>query len=145
MGSGERKLRAFMTDAIFSIKHRYAERIYSGHKSVELRWTAPKTPIEQAWIYETAPVKRITGWFEPGLIHPPMDCEALLERFGEDKCLGMQVIGTKEERLQAMIEALGDKPLHAISIKRAQRIRPVELRFRPPQSWMYCRKTEKLG
>ena len=134
-----------MTDAIFSIKQCYAERIYSGHKCVELRRTAPKTPIERAWIYETAPVKRITGWFEPGLIYPPMDCEALLKRFGEEKCLGMQVAGTKDERLQAMIEALGDKLLHAISIKRAYMIRPVELRFRPPQSWMYCRKTEKLG
>ncbi|MEI6104221.1 MAG: hypothetical protein WCP70_09780 [Methanothrix sp.] len=44
-----------------------------------------------------------------------------------------------------MIEALGDKPLRAISIKRANRIRPVELRIRPPQSWMYCREAEKLG
>jgi predicted transcriptional regulator len=61
-----------MTDAIFSIKHRYAEHIYSGHKCVELRRTTPKMPIERAWIYETAPVKMVTGWFEPGLIHPPM-------------------------------------------------------------------------
>jgi predicted transcriptional regulator len=76
-----------MTDAIFSIKHRYAECIYSGHKCVELRRTAPKTPIERAWIYETAPVKKVTGWFEPGLIFPAMDCKALLERFGEEKCL----------------------------------------------------------
>jgi hypothetical protein len=134
-----------MTDAIFSIKHRYAERIYSGHKCVELRRTAPKTPIERAWIYETAPVKRVTGWFEPGLIYPAMDCEALLERFGEEKCLGIKVFGTKEERLLAMTTALGDKPLHAISIKRAQRIRPVELCIRPPQSWMYCRKMATLG
>ena len=134
-----------MTDAIFSIKHRYAERIYSGHKCVELRRTAPKTPIERAWIYETALVKRVTGWFEPGLIHPPMDCEALLERFGEEKCLGIKVAGTKDERLLAMIEALGDKPLHAISIKIAHRISPVELRIRPPQSWMYCRKMATLG
>ncbi len=131
-----------MTDAVFSIKHRYAERIYSGQKCVELRRTAPKTPIERAWIYETAPVKKVTGWFEPGLIYPAMDCEALLEKFGEEKCLGMQVAGTDEERLLAMIKALGDRPLRAISIKRAQRISPVELRIRPPQSWMYCRKKE---
>ena len=132
-----------MTDAIFSIKHRYAERIYSGHKCVELRRTAPKTPIERAWIYETAPVKRVTGWFEPGPIYPAMDCEALMESFGEEKCLGIKVAGTDEERLLAMTTALGDKPLHAISIKRAHRIRPVELRIRPPQSWMYCRKMAK--
>ena len=134
-----------MTDAIFSIKHRYAKRIYSGHKCVELRRTAPKSPIERAWIYETAPVKRVTGWFEPGLIYPAMDCEALLERFGEEKCLGIKVAGTREERLLAMIEALGAKPLHAICIKRAQRISPVELRIRPPQSWMYCRNMATLG
>jgi hypothetical protein len=134
-----------MTDAIFSIKHRYAELIYSGHKCVELRRMAPKSPIERAWIYETAPVKRVTGWFEPGLIYPAMDCEALLERFGEEKCLGIKVAGTKDERLLAMIEALGDRPLHAISIERARRISPVELRIRPPQSWMYCRNMEMPG
>jgi hypothetical protein len=32
--------------------------------------------------------------------------------------------------------------LHAIIIKRAHRISPVELRIRPPQSWMYCKKME---
>ncbi len=74
-----------------------------------------------------------------------MDCEVLRERFGEEKCLGMQIAGTKEERLLAMIEALGGKPLHAICIERAHRISPVELRFRPPQSWMYCRKMARLG
>ena len=74
-----------------------------------------------------------------------MDCEALLERFGEEKCLGIKVAGTREERLLAMIEALGEKPLHAISIKRVHRISPVELRIRPPQSWMYCGKMEIPG
>jgi len=74
-----------------------------------------------------------------------MDCEALLEQFGEEKCLGIKVAGTKDERLLAMIEALGDRPLHAISIERAQRISPVELRIRPPQSWMYCKKMATLG
>jgi hypothetical protein len=87
-------------------------------------------------------VKRVTGWFEPGQIYPAMDCEALLERFGEEKCLGIKIAGTKEERLLAMIAALGDRPLHAIIIKRAHRISPVELRIRPPQSWMYCKKME---
>jgi len=67
------------------------------------------------------------------------------ESFGEEKCLGMQTAGTKDERLLAMIEALGDKPLHAISIKRAHRISPVELRIRPPQSWMYCKMMEMPG
>ena len=89
-----------MTDAIFSIKHRYAERIYSGHKCVELRRTAPKSPIVQAWIYEISPVKKVTGWFEPSQIYPAMDYKALLERFGEEKYLGMQIIGTKEGRLR---------------------------------------------
>jgi len=51
---------------------------------------------------------------------------------GEEKCLGMQVAGTDEKQLRAMIEGLGDRPLHAISIKRAHRISPVELRIRPP-------------
>ena len=60
----------------------------------------------------------------------------------EEKCLGIKVSGTKEERLLAMIEALGDRPLHAISIKKAHRISPVELRIRPPQSWMYGKRLD---
>ncbi|MCX6678910.1 MAG: hypothetical protein NTX42_00895 [Methanothrix sp.] len=55
------------------------------------------------------------------MIYPAMDCKPLLEWFGEEECLGKQVAGTDEERLLAMIEALGDKPLHAISIKGAHR------------------------
>ena len=48
-----------------------------------------------------------------------------MERFGGEKCLGMQITGTKEERLLAMIEVMDVKPLYAISIKSAHRIRPV--------------------
>lgn len=68
-----------MTDAIFSIKHRCAERTCSDHKCVELRRTAPKKPIVWAWIYETAPVKKVTGWIESGMIYPAMDRKALLD------------------------------------------------------------------
>ncbi len=46
-----------------------------------------------------------------------MDCEALQEWFGEEKSPGMEIAWTDEERLLEMIEALGEKPLHAISKK----------------------------
>ena len=39
----------------------------------------------------------------------------------------------QEERLLAMILALGDKPLRAISIKSSQKNTPAELRIRPPK------------
>jgi hypothetical protein len=67
-----------------------------------------------------------------------MDCEALQEWFGEEKSLRMEIFGTDKERLLEMIEALGEKPLHAIS-KKSPRINLVKLRIQPLQSWIYCK------
>lgn len=57
-----------MTDAIFSIKPYFADAILDGSKTVELRKVAPKRPVERAWIYATAPVMHIIGYFRPGQI-----------------------------------------------------------------------------
>lgn len=54
---------------ILSIKPKWAELIYSGKKTIEWRKSFPKTEkvlgesIEKVLLYETAPVKKITGFF----------------------------------------------------------------------------------
>ena len=55
---------------ILSIKPKWAELIYSGKKTIEWRKSFPKLnsyedfKIEKVFLYETAPVKKITGYFE---------------------------------------------------------------------------------
>lgn len=55
---------------ILSIKPKWAELIYSGKKTIEWRKSWPKynmfefQKIEKVFLYETAPVKMITGFFE---------------------------------------------------------------------------------
>ena len=50
---------------ILSIKPKWAELIYSGKKTIEWRKSFPKRKnIECVYLYETAPVKKVTGSFK---------------------------------------------------------------------------------
>lgn len=52
---------------ILSIKPKWAEKIYSGEKTIEWRKGEPKLARNNGatvYIYETAPVSKITGFFE---------------------------------------------------------------------------------
>ena len=51
-------------DIIISIKHEFAQKIYHGTKTFELRKHEPKIkPGTRCWIYEPMPVGKITGYF----------------------------------------------------------------------------------
>lgn len=56
-----------MSTFVFSIRHEFAERIYSGEKTVELRSVLPANPPLKAGdsvaLYETKPIGEITGGF----------------------------------------------------------------------------------
>jgi len=55
--------------AIFlSLHPRFARLIYSGVKRAELRRVGPARTVRVAYIYETAPVGRVTGWIRFGKI-----------------------------------------------------------------------------
>ena len=54
-------------ELIISIRHKYAERIYSGEKTYELRKREPKIKEgTRCWIYEPLPKGKITGYFYYG-------------------------------------------------------------------------------
>lgn len=53
---------------VISIKPKYAELIYSGEKTVELRKCRPNDDYEGAYLYETSPVKELTGIIKYGSI-----------------------------------------------------------------------------
>lgn len=50
---------------IISIKPKWAQKIYSGEKTIEWRKTRPSMliPREKIYIYETAPISQVTGYF----------------------------------------------------------------------------------
>jgi len=49
---------------ILSIHPKWAEKIYSGEKTIEWRKNTPNADfIEKVFLYETAPVHKITGFF----------------------------------------------------------------------------------
>jgi predicted transcriptional regulator len=54
-----------MRPILLSIKPRFAEAIYSGQKTIELRKRRPRIIGEGAtvFLYETTPVKQVTGYF----------------------------------------------------------------------------------
>lgn len=54
-------------DIIISIRHEFAENIYAGEKTYELRKHQPNAPMGTwCWIYEPTPVGKITGFFSYG-------------------------------------------------------------------------------
>ena len=139
---------------ILSIKPKYAELIYSGKKSVEWRHTYPKKNFSWSdcvYIYETAPVKRVTGYFNVNpIIEPLYFHREFLDRndFYAD--------GVKKEFEkwgQVSIDELKKyaerSPVYGWHIVKAERfITQVHLNWfhmkRPPQSWQYLYKTNNI-
>jgi predicted transcriptional regulator len=56
-----------MSVFVFSMRPGYAEKIYAGEKTVEIRTILPRHPAiapgDAILIYETKPVGKVTGWF----------------------------------------------------------------------------------
>ena len=56
-----------MKNIILSIHPKWAEKIYSGEKTVEWRKTVPhklKAASRKVFLYETSPVCKVTGYFD---------------------------------------------------------------------------------
>lgn len=132
-------------DIILSIKPEWAAKIYSGEKIVEWRKTKPKKlrDYDYVFLYETAPVKKITGFLELYGIAKKVKINNLSKRhplitYG---CLD------KEE----LNRYAGGKTVYAWLIKKTVRFRSEDLKKigfgleefgvkKAPQSWVYCKK-----
>lgn len=49
---------------ILSIHPKWAKLIYEGKKTLELRKTIPLKNVERVYLYETAPICKVTGFFK---------------------------------------------------------------------------------
>ena len=129
-----------MTDIILSIHPKWAEKIYSGEKTIEVRktqpdWEKPESADDLViYLYETTPIKKVTGLVFLTWVH---EAENPAEYFGGDvknSCL------TKKE----LLKYSNGKKLYFWKIKDPYKFdTPIDLKGSVPQSWRYLREGER--
>lgn len=118
-----------------SIKPRYAEKIFSGEKTVELRKVVPRSLEEMVIVYESSPVMAITGAFyvDQIVVKNKMELwpdvhdkacvswEEYIDYFTDrEKAIGIYIKDPVKFTAGLSLETLRD-----------------EVDFRPPQSFQY--------
>lgn len=127
---------------LISIRPRFAEMIFAGSKTVELRRVCPKVAVgDLALVYVSSPAKELRGSFEVGRIVSGSPT-ALWKKVGDKS-------GVTRAEFFAYFK--GKKLAHALVIKRAWPLpAPVGLKalrrrnggFRPPQNFHYLNRNE---
>lgn len=139
----------FPSSIILSLKPVYANKIYSGEKEWEFRkaFCIARVDVDKnvkVFIYETAPVKKITGWFTVDLdsaVPVPDGLNVMWRHLKDER------IGINEEEFRAYFNKPGFA--HAWHIGNVKKfVEPVDpykegYWSRPPQS--YCRIKEELA
>ena len=131
-----------MTPILFSLKPRFAELIFAGEKTVELRRRiAPTMKGREAFIYVSSPVCMIRGGFRVSRVWTG-DPESV---WNEVSCR----TGVAKAEYDAYYEGCGVAHALALSdvwtrndppgIEGFRRVLPG---FQPPQSWRYAREQE---
>lgn len=139
---------------ILSIKPKYAELIYSGKKTVEWRHTYPKKNFywwDCVYIYETAPVKRVTGYFKVNPIIAPIYFD--VDFLDRNDFYATNVKKNFEKWGQVSIDQLKKyserSPVYGWQIVKYERyictesINWLNLK-RPPQSWQYLNTNKEV-
>jgi predicted transcriptional regulator len=127
---------------LISIRPRFAEMIFAGSKTVELRRVCPRISSgDLALVYVSSPTKELQGAFEVGKV------------ISATPSVLWRKIGKKSGITRAEFFAYfqGKTEAHALVIKRAWKL-PVSIcltnlrrrkgGFRPPQSFHYLKRNE---
>jgi predicted transcriptional regulator len=127
---------------LISIRPRFAEMIFAGSKTVELRRVCPQVSVgDLALVYVSSPTKELCGSFEVGKILTGSPT-ALWNKVGQKS-------GITHAEFFAYFK--GKKQAHALVIKRAWRLpEPIGLKalrgstggFRPPQNFHYLNRND---
>ena len=125
---------------LISIRPRFADLIFAGSKTVELRRVCPKVSAgDLALVYVSSPVKELRGSFEVGKILTASP-SALWKKIGDKSGV---------TRAEYFAYFKGKKQAHALVITRAWQLQsPVCLNtlrkskggFRPPQNFHYLNR-----
>ena len=121
---------------LLSIHPKWAAKIYSGKKTIEWRKSIPKENfIEKVFLYETSPVKAITGFFTLREIpfYLVSSICAQPEMILEAGCVPLFDLVKYRANVDCIYGWMIDK---ATKFKEPLTINHMSLK-RPPQSWQY--------
>ncbi len=123
-----------VTDILMSIRPVYAEAIFAGTKTVELRRRRPSfSEGSRVLVYSSSPHRELKGTFEVGGILAD-DPDALWAAVSKQA-------GIDRETYDAYFA--GCVTAYAIEIRNPKRIEPARLYIRPPQSYLFLRSRER--
>lgn len=125
-----RKVRAPKV-VVMSIKPKYAKAIYEGRKQWEFR-KAPPPLYQRIYIYESAPVSKVTGWlyFSESVTGIPV---AVWDIVKDNRCFTKNLTGISLPELQAYA---GKKLVTALRVFEPTRCEhPIAFDAKPPQNW----------
>lgn len=123
-----------VTDVLMSIRPIYAEAIFDGIKTVELRRRRPSfVDGTRVLVYSSSPHQKLRGTFEVGGILAD-EPRVLWEEVGERACVDREVFDAY---------FAGCPVAYAIEVKNPKRIKPTRLSIRPPQSYLFLRSRER--
>jgi predicted transcriptional regulator len=127
---------------LISIRPRFAEMIFAGSKTVELRRVCPKISSgDLALVYVSSPTKQLQGGFEVAKVISTSP-SALWKKVSKQSGI---------TRREFFTYFHGKKEAHALVIKRAWKLpapiclttlRQTKGGFRPPQNFQYLRQNE---
>ena len=116
---------------VMSIKPKYAKAIYEGRKHWEFR-KAPPPLYERIYIYESAPVSKVTGWlyFSESVTGIPL---AVWDMVKTNRVFTKNLTGISYEDLVAYA---GKKLVTALRVYEPTRCEhPISFDAKPPQNW----------
>ena len=131
-----RKIRAAYRKAhppviVMAIKPKYAKAIYEGRKNWEFR-KAPPPIYKELYLYESAPVSRITGRiiFCAAVTGTWLD---VWEMVKTNRCFTRNLPGIKMVELE---DYAGKRDVTALRVYKAERLEnPPTFGAKPPQNW----------
>lgn len=127
---------------VMSLKPKYAKAIYEGRKNWEFRKTPPPL-FKTIYIYESAPVSKITGTVKFSEEVRGVDM-AVYEIVKTNKCFTKNLPGISLSDLAEYTK--GMSLVSALRVYRAERLEhPITFSAKPPQNWGTFRGTLKHG
>jgi len=137
-----------MTDIVLSIHPKWAEKIYSGEKTIEVRKTEPDWEKAESqddlliYLYETAPIKKVTG-----LVFLPWVYKFDKELFeNPERYLGDSILRDSCLTIKQLVKYSNRSDLYFWDLKDPFKFDiPETIKGSVPQSWRYLKKAETYG
>lgn len=135
-----------MKDIILSIHPKWAGKIYSGEKTVEVRktqpdWEKPESADDLAiYLYETSPVKKVTGLVFLTWVH-----EAIKQTLeNPERYIANSILRDSCLTVGELTKYGNGKSLYFWTIKDPFKFdTPKDIKGSVPQSWRYLKEGEK--